>query len=237
MSGLSIVREPEPSYSSYSPEPTTLPCSISKWGGTYLEQREDGIFDFSPFILTQGTGSQFRVEDLIALNSSGPYDRILRSLPHELPLHSSVVSPGRMLAAIKSEISVTITEMADLLGVERPTLYSWLAEERVPHPSNRKRLNDLYDVAITWRQRKIGPLGNFRNHRLGTGQTLVSLLKQTPLPLEEIRKGLDVLSAIIEKRKTDRKPTSQELIEKYGIKARPNREEIDFVTGKRLGEE
>ncbi len=237
MSGLTIVREPSPSYFPNSLESTALPRSINKCSGIYLEKSEDGVFDYSPFALTQGTGSQFRYEDLMASNSSGPYIRILRFLPDELHLHSSVVSPGRMLAAIKSELSVTITEMAVLLGVERPTLYSWMAEERSPHPSNRIRLDDLYEVAIIWRRKKVGFLGNFRNHRLGSGQTLVDLLKQVPLPLEAIRKGLDALSAIFEKGKSSRKPTSQELIEKYGIKVQPKREEIDFITGKRLGEE
>jgi excisionase family DNA binding protein len=237
MNGLAFVQEPSPAYETNSPEATSLPKSINKYSVTYFDQRVDGIFDYSYFALWQGTGSLFRHEDLIGINSSGPYTSVLKFLPCELPPYSAFVSPGRMLATIKSELSVTITEMAGLLGVERPTLYSWIAEERSPHPSNRNRLDGLYEVAMQWKKKNNGVLGNFRNYRLASGQTLLDLLKASPLPIETIGKEFDALSTVIDIRKTGRKSSSQELIEKYGIKARPKREEIDFITGKRLGEE
>src|SRR3990172_12683735 len=50
---------------------------------------------------------------------------------------------AEMISRVRSELSITVKELASILRVERPTIYGWLRGRTVPYPRNRRRLQEL----------------------------------------------------------------------------------------------
>lgn len=52
--------------------------------------------------------------------------------------------------AIRNAFGLTVTDLAGVLRVERPTVYSWLKDSAVPNPSRSQRIDALLRLAVAW---------------------------------------------------------------------------------------
>lgn len=69
----------------------------------------------------------------------------------EPPASETFYSPAARLSVIRRWFSFTIKDLADVMRVQRPTIYAWLTSSSVPQSSNVARLRQLYDLAMAWR--------------------------------------------------------------------------------------
>jgi DNA-binding transcriptional regulator YiaG len=147
-------------------------------------------------------------------------------------------SPAEMLSAVRAHLSLSMVEAAAALEVERPTIYAWLAGRSEPQERNRKRLQRLFEVARRWSRLSNAPLAARLRHPDEHGTSLLDLLRSGRF--EEAEGRLDTLAATRAAGQVERKPRSiQEILARYGLeqRIRPNREEIDRLTGKDSGPE
>lgn len=88
---------------------------------------------------------------------------------------------AEMTGAVLQWLSLTVTEIADVLQVERATIYGW-REGRCKWPRKPKmaeRLGELYQVACRWRTTGNGrPLEELRHLPIGGGESVLSRLRE-----------------------------------------------------------
>lgn len=91
-----------------------------------------------PWLISRATSGTY------SLRASGPLYQ-----PYDTPPRTP--SLGTMVAIIRSTFGLTVTDMAAILKVERPTIYSWLREDATPLRDNRARLEKALGIANSWR--------------------------------------------------------------------------------------
>lgn len=86
-----------------------------------------------------------------------------------------------MLGTIRAAFSLTVTELAKVLLVQRPAVYSWLAGDAEPREPNLRRIIEISAIAEHWMAVSDAPLGAGRRLPGPSGHTPLELLSQNPL--------------------------------------------------------
>lgn len=142
--------------------------------------------DWSPFAESQyyvgyvnGTGG-FLTDHLIKLVSSRRTGSRVRVVVEgvESPTVKPNVPISSMVNKIRLAFGLSVTDLAAVLGVERPTIYSWLKDGSTPAPARLARVQQVLALADTWSE-------------LGVG-------RNTPTLTSEVAPGVDLRSALRE---------------------------------------
>ena len=150
----------------------------------------------------------------------------------------SILVPADILAAIRANLSLTVVETAQTLGVERPTVYAWLAGRAEPQERNRERLLRVLQVARTWSRLSSRPVGLAVRRPNDSGTSVLDLLRE-----DRCEEASRLLEGIAQNEpvavRPPRTPSVRDLLAKHGLSGRikPGTEEVDRLTGKRLGPE
>lgn len=97
--------------------------------------------------------------------------------PLKSPKQYRALSAAEQIVAIRSLLGLNISELAQALAVQRPTIYSWQSGTAYPHPENAHRLSGLYGLAQRWRRICLEPVGDWVRLPLDDrGTTLAQLL-------------------------------------------------------------
>jgi transcriptional regulator with XRE-family HTH domain len=151
------------------------------------------------------------------------------------------LSAGEIVAAVRSALSVTITELASIVGVERPTIYAWLADRAEPYARNRRRLRELFAVARTWAEMSELPAGDPIRREDASGVSVVELLRRGN-SAEAVARLRAIAAAASKEPPTGRDVRREKLrafTEEHGLERDPESEQtaIDILTGKRRSPE
>ena len=73
----------------------------------------------------------------------------------------SVAPAAELIGRIKEGWSLNMTELAELLDVQRPTLYNWLKGKTSPDPKSQKHLQTLAAAAADWKEATAGSNWDF----------------------------------------------------------------------------
>lgn len=199
----------------------------------------------APFVLSyfRGTGVIWRENLLEKVVVTGqPLYAICplkfgRSEKHE----RAPLSAGQMVSAIRSQLSLTITEVASILDVERPTIYAWLAERSEPQPRNRQRLREVIALAKQWAESSNLPAGDWVRREDETGTSVLQLLRRGEGEKAAARlRGLAISAARTQPNaRQTRLERLRQFTERQELKRSPEEEEagLDVMTGKRMGPE
>lgn len=144
------------------------------------------------------------------------------------------------IATIRSALSLQMKELAEVIGVERPTVYSWLNGNNSPQPTNRDRLHTVYRLARRWNDRSNTPVGKDRHLPDDDGCTLFDLLRGPTIQVGKIIERLDALAETAARAAAKDKTSIRELARKHGIdltRVRDAWDDIDLETGKRIDPE
>lgn len=144
-------------------------------------------------------------------------------------------SPAEMLAVVRAHLAPSIVETAFVLGVERPTIYAWMSGRSEPHERNRRRLHELFGFAMKWSRLSPSPLGVRLRHPDERGVSIVDLLRSNRF--EEAGERLGAL-ARLEAVATEapRAASVRSVLARHGLeeRVRPNSDEVDRLSGKRI---
>jgi DNA-binding transcriptional regulator YiaG len=229
---------------------STVPAEQSSHGfaGEILS---DSTITLPPFRLA-GTGDS--IEPLMPPDDSTGSDFFFLNNPSEYEsetggqyvehseTEATVYSPSQLLGTIRSSLSLRVTELAEALQVQRPTIYAWMKSETEPQDDNRLRLEVISEIAREWRSLSDKPLGNLLRQPTGDSPSLMNLLKRKHLNQSGISKLLRQLSNALEGQvpKWKRRLTATEQARQRGFDfstVNENPAEFDVLTGKRSHEE
>ncbi len=94
-----------------------------------------------------------------------------------------------LLGEIRSNFQLNATELALILGVSRPTLYSWSSQKSEPRPSHIRRLKALRETSVYWRE-MIGDHIDTVAQRFDDKEQLLELLSVPSLSIATTLPGL-----------------------------------------------
>ncbi len=142
------------------------------------------------------------------------------------------------IATIRTAFPFQISQIAEILGVSRPTIYAWISEGQRPQPRCRARLNQVYGLAEFWNRQSNLPLpAQALTSPDETGASLLEMLKAETIDVPAIRTRLNCLQ--IGTRRTISAPSIADLARKYGINLESNTEnigEFDVITRRPMNE-
>ena len=87
-----------------------------------------------------------------------------------------MLSPQQRLQALKAALELTITDMAELFDVTRPSIYAWLKGQE-PRPDNLSRLGEFEDAADRVITLGIPRISKLLKRPLRSGRSFFSLMK------------------------------------------------------------
>ena len=156
---------------------------------------------------------------------------------------STLPSHTEIIAAIRSSLSLQIKELAEILRVQRPTVYSWIKNEVEPSATNRERLKHLYRIALKWKQLCNLPADSLIRSSGADGHSVLELLKTDEVDHAGIMKRLQRLATQRRKMKREadeKRPTADALAQSLGLEPddiSDQQEFVDALTGKRSNPE
>lgn len=150
-----------------------------------------------------GTGGSFvphsALDDATVLTSSASLD-----LKHERGLAASdaFVDPAARLSIIRRWFSLSVTELADAMRVQRPTIYAWMSARSHPKSGNLSRMRKLHDLASAWRVISQRPIGRVPKLSRDVRKSILQLLCRDVLDAAQILAALNALKPPTDARRT-----------------------------------
>jgi len=149
-------------------------------------------------------------------------------------------SPSELIAELRATFSLNVTETATVLHVERPTIYSWVAERSVPNAENYRRLKLIHRFIRRWNSLSNRPVGILAREPIDD-RSLVDLLGSEPLEEAAVGARLRHLARLVApagpralRKRTEERIRESGLdkqdLEKAGVG-------VDWLTGRRSGPE
>lgn len=128
---------------------------------------------------TFGSGSHIRLQDRVIRA-----EHIAARKPREE--QSTTKSPSEWIAEIRSRLTLQIKEFAEIVGVERPTIYAWIKGNAAPQKHNQIRLRQLHRIAMAWSRLSKSPTGTALREVDDSGLSVIDYLMKDPIPEETI---------------------------------------------------
>jgi len=142
---------------------------------------------------------------------------------------------SELISLIRSELSLTVSEIADVMHVRRPTIYSWLRGGEL-RSRRYARLDLLSRIARYWRSLSNLPLGRFVRES-ANGEPIIELLKRKQIDVEYVEALLysiseKVRSAEILPHVEGNHLSARQMRAKHklGQPARPSEEEVGLLS-------
>jgi len=90
----------------------------------------------------------------------------------DLNLPESLIGPHDQLAYIKNRGCFRVSQLAQIIGVSRPSIYSWSKGESTIQEENADKVNRLYQALSKLSDESSGQLSRLFGHRLSNDQTV-----------------------------------------------------------------
>ncbi|WP_396157575.1 helix-turn-helix domain-containing protein [Arthrobacter sp.] len=162
-------------------------------------------------------------------------------MPHIVLLDSEVpprstTNVSELVNEIRVSLGLSITQLAAVLAVERPTIYSWLKGQATPAPHRMERITLAVDIARYWRATAgQSEHPNLSSH-VADDVPLVTALCEPRLWRKEIEQDMRLQAASVRKQAPARRGTLTEIARSLAATPR-TAEDFDVATGRPLGPE
>jgi hypothetical protein len=134
------------------------------------------------------------------------------------------------LPVLQHYLSLNLSDLAAILRVSRPTIYSWLKEDSSPQAHNTSRMRQLFRLAKLWSDISRKPLGSHLKTPVVDGQSVFDLLSQDHLDRELIRSALMSCSLMLEQDLARPRPRSAaEIAKLYGLQSQSKNSQEESV--------
>ena len=135
------------------------------------------------------------------------------------------------IASTRARLSLQVKELAQIFGVGRPTIYSWINEESSPHGRRLERIKKVAKAAKLWDKFSDLPAGNLVRNLVG-GERLVDLLSKEEICEREVSEAMRSMAIKLENDVTELPSQSIDFGAVGDVK--PQSEVVDAMTGKRI---
>lgn len=124
---------------------------------------------------------------------------VISAQPPKTLKRFEVLTPAEQIIAIRSLLGLNVQELATILRVRRPTIYSWQSGAATPHYENGSRLRYVYELAQRWSRMCAEPIGDWVRKPLDEGgRTLAALLSAEVLDKRAINVAFEGLKTKLE---------------------------------------
>ena len=134
----------------------------------------------------------------------------------------SIRSAAEQLTFIRHYLSLSVSDLARVAGVQRPTIYSWLQGAAAPRRESLGRLAMLERVAAYWKSLADRPLGALASLAIGAGGETFAVLLENESE-EQLRAVLEQLVA----RTARRAPSIKDALAAQGLPDVPEAERAE----------
>lgn len=220
-----------------------VPTLQSTGHGGVLAGTVAGLADFGriPFTvlgalpeLVVGTGSVVTeaLLHLAARRATGASARIL--VIERMPTYiDATQATSEVVNTIRSSFGLSVTDLASVLGVERPTIYSWLKDQSTPAAARLERMDLVLRLADTWTASAGGGYVPNMDATVSEGISLLAALR-APMHWEsEIIANLKAQAVAVPKRS---RGMLVSIASGQGADLRPS-SDFDIATGRPLAPE
>ncbi len=105
-----------------------------------------------------------------------------------------ILSAKEQLYDLRKYMGFNISVLARIMHVKRPTIYEWM-NGKEPSRKNQHRLDAIYSVCETWKEKNAGWVGLYLYRKIGeNNRCLIDLLEETNINKDEIDKLLDIIA-------------------------------------------
>lgn len=112
---------------------------------------------------------------------------------------NDVVEIAHTIAEIRNSLSLSMTDLALILGVQRPTIYAWMRRDASPQNRNLEKLKFIFQVAQKWSSMSTRPLERQLRFAFNkNNKSLLDLLKDEGTLMTEVDRHLQSLLKIPE---------------------------------------
>lgn len=137
---------------------------------------------------------------LVFKGRSGEQQSALWILEHATHTYGAEDTPDapwkEQLLQIKDVLQLTVSDIARFTGVERPSVYHWLAGAR-PRPAKQQRIDMLGNLTRIWASYRLGPISAYLTRTVGeTHDTLEAFLTRPDFNLNAIEAHVRSLAEI-----------------------------------------
>ncbi|MGD9152860.1 MAG: hypothetical protein PVG30_04285 [Gammaproteobacteria bacterium] len=154
---------------------------------------------------SRSTGDSFGLEG----SGSNSLDQIKSGLSQNSAFqigYSQLKIPKEQINVLRKYIGFNISEIAIILGVKRPTIYEWLeAENPKLRESNRKRLDEIYDICERWAKTNLGRIDAYIRKAIIDGKSLFDLLACEKINYALVNKAFVLLEQIVKQADIEKK--------------------------------
>jgi len=227
--GIPLVRFPS-DVTTYGAPGTGI---ASFWEQCFLGRQTSrfiaGLRSASPYV---GTGAADAIITGVVI-SAEPHG-------HRRYCEMAVQNDARLIARIRSSLSLQMKELAEAVGVQRPTVYAWLKGQSVPQKANRERLRCLYRAAQHWDRVCQRPLGDHLRQAGPEGTSLLDMLCSRTTSQADITRRLEAIARRLTAEQRAIPASVRSMATKHGIpleKVKDRQDEFDVLTGKRFHED
>jgi transcriptional regulator with XRE-family HTH domain len=115
----------------------------------------------------------------VVIGTGNPSLASIREILYETPSvgEDEPFSLRDRISMIRQHLSLSLSDFARIVGIERPTVYAWMEGKSLPRRANIERLNRIAAFAERWNELAASPIGRLLHERLsGESQTLFELL-------------------------------------------------------------
>ena len=150
---------------------------------------------------------------------------------NETKAPEDIKSVADMLTDIKVMFGLNISQLSNVLLVERQTIYNWKEDPRTPQPNKLERLKKIYTYAVRWNQLCSRPLGQWLKIPVNEGMTLLDLLSSVSLDERVIHQVISTVSTRINEESNAKKERSvAERLKRNGLEPPLQNEFRDSLT-------
>lgn len=139
----------------------------------------------------------------------------------KLPRNPSLLLDTReRMTGLRRYFSLTVTDLAKILRVERPTIYAWLKGSSEPHSGNLRRLEKIYRLAQEWRAKSSIPMGTYVRDPFDDGRSVLDHLAEENVQERAIRHAFTVIKSRLDQEqatKRGRRRSVDESARAYGF--------------------
>jgi hypothetical protein len=197
------------------------------------------IFDYDENISSEPNHESHSLLTYSSRESLIPKRIELRSEIHSEPV---VTTTEDQITLILSVLSLRVTELASVMDVQRPTIYSWLQGEFLPQHDKKIRLGSIYELAAKWRSLSTSSLGKAVRDAEFEGTNILSLLKQKKIDHKKVIRCFEGLVASTKQspRNVRRKGLVADALRRRGIdptQVKSNNAELNAISGRRFDED
>lgn len=115
------------------------------------------------------------------------------------------LTPAEQVLTIQQTLSLTLSDLASVLKVSRPTIYKWLRREALPHAQNVARIGEIFKAMKRWRTYSDGrPREHVRAPIVG-GESVVDLLSSDQVDINKLDGAFACVCDVMERQRSSRR--------------------------------